>query len=126
MAGCCRPLADFGNTPQNPRARRPIPSAGPNRSCAVKADHLEPVRPRGNERLPTHRIERDALDVAAAPLVDDWHTASFDLVRIETRLIVLRAMGQRDGQDASVISPVAILPTMMAAPITSAGRFSPR
>ena len=78
-------------------------------------DHLEPVRPHVNERLPTHRIERDALDVAAAPLVDDWHTASFDLVRIETRLIVLRAMGQREGQDASVISPVAILPTMMAA-----------
>ena len=66
---------------------------------AVKVDHLEPIRPRVNERLPTHRVERDALDIAAAPLVNDRHAASFDLVRIETRLIVLRAMGQRECQD---------------------------
>src|SRR3989442_149107 len=30
------------------------------------------------------------------------------------------------GLGVSIISPVAILPTMTAAPITSAGRFSPR
>ena len=31
-------------------------------------------------------------------LVNDWHAVSFDLVRIEKRLIVLRAMDQRECQ----------------------------
>src|SRR5207302_4830970 len=65
---------------------QPLPAA----LGAIEVDYLEPVRPRVNERLPTLRIERDALDVATAPLVDDWHAVSFDLVRIEQRLIILR------------------------------------
>src|SRR5471030_1890092 len=51
---------------------QPVPAA----FGAVEVDDLEPVRPRFNERLPTQRIERDALDVAAAPLVDDRHDTS--------------------------------------------------
>ena len=43
---------------------QPLPAA----LGAVEVDHLKPVRPRLNERMPTHRIERDALDVAAAPV----------------------------------------------------------
>src|ERR1017187_1716671 len=69
---------------------------------AVEVDDLEPVRSRINERLPTQRIERDALDIAAAPLVDDRHGAPFDLAYIEKRLIVLRAMGQRECEDVRV------------------------
>src|SRR5260370_27593006 len=71
---------------------QPLPAA----LGAIELDDLKPVRPRVNQRLPTLRIERDALDVATAPLVDDWHAVSFDLVRIEQRLIVLRAMHQRE------------------------------
>src|SRR5262249_2833440 len=63
---------------------------------------LKPVRSCVNQRLPTLRIERDALDVATAPFVDDWHAVSFDLVRVEERLIVLRAMGQRECQHVRV------------------------
>jgi hypothetical protein len=37
----------------------PLPAA----LGAIEVDGLEPVRPRINERLPTLRIERDALDV---------------------------------------------------------------
>ena len=48
---------------------QPVPAA----FGAIEVDHLKPVRPRVNQRLPTHRIERDPRDVAAAPLVDDWH-----------------------------------------------------
>src|SRR6266540_114913 len=66
---------------------------------AVEVDHLEPVRPRVNEWSPTLMIEPDALDVAAAPLVDDRHAQSFDLVRIEKRLPVLWAVDQRERQD---------------------------
>jgi hypothetical protein len=40
-------------------------------------DGLEPVGMRFEERLPTRRVECDALDVAAAPLVDNRHSASF-------------------------------------------------
>src|ERR1039458_1106862 len=69
---------------------------------AVEVDDLEPVRPRFNERLPTQRIERDALDVAAAPLVDDRHDTSFDLTFQEKRLIVLRGLGQRERDDVRV------------------------
>src|SRR5450756_2648040 len=36
---------------------QPVPAA----FGAVEADDLEPVRPRFNERLPTQRIERDAV-----------------------------------------------------------------
>ena len=43
---------------------QPVPAA----FGAVEVDDLEPVRPRFNERLPTQRIERDALDVSAAPV----------------------------------------------------------
>src|SRR5450756_1862260 len=68
---------------------QPLPAA----LGAVEVDDLEPVRSRVNEWLPTRRIERDALDVAAAPFVDDRHATSFDLVRIEKRLVVLGAMG---------------------------------
>ena len=77
---------------------QPVPAA----LSAVEVDHLEPVRPRVNERLPIQRIERDALDVAAAPLVDDRYAPSFDLSIIEKRLIVLRAMGQRECDDVCV------------------------
>jgi len=77
---------------------QPLPAA----FGAIEVDYLKPVRPRVNERLPTLRIERDALDVATAPLVDDWHAVSFDLVRIEQRLIILRAMDQRECQDVRV------------------------
>jgi hypothetical protein len=45
----------------------PVPAA----FGAVEMDHLEPVGPRFNKRIPTQRIERDAFDVAAAPLIDD-------------------------------------------------------
>jgi hypothetical protein len=65
-------------------------------------DYLKPIRPRVNERLPTLRIERDALDVAATPLVDDRHAISFDLVRIEKRLIVLRAVDQHECEHVCV------------------------
>ena len=65
---------------------QPLPTA----LGAIKVDDLKPVTPRVNERLPTLRIERDALDVATAPFIDDWHAVSLELVRIETRLIVLR------------------------------------
>ena len=74
---------------------QPVPAA----FGAVEVDDLEPVRPRFNERLPTQRIERDALDVAAAPLVDDRHDTSFDLTFQEKRLIVLRGLGQRERDD---------------------------
>src|SRR5450759_4715424 len=77
----------------------PVPAA----LGAVEVDDLEPVRPRINERLPTQRIERDALDIAAAPLVDDRHGASIDLAYIEKRLIVLRAIGQRECEDVRVV-----------------------
>jgi Integrase core domain len=46
---------------------QPVPTA----LGAIELDDLEPVRPRVNERLPTLRIERDALDVAAAPVVPE-------------------------------------------------------
>ena len=52
---------------------QPVPAA----FGAVEVDDLEPVRPRFNERLPTQRIERQALDVAAAPLVDDRQVAFY-------------------------------------------------
>src|SRR5450759_1153463 len=71
---------------------QPLPAA----LGAVEVDDLEPVRSRVNDWLPTRRIERDALDVAAAPFVDDRHAASFDLVRIEKRLVVLGGMVQRE------------------------------
>ena len=77
---------------------QPVPAA----FGAVEVDDLEPVRPRFNERLPTQRIERDALDVAAAPLVDDRHDTSFDLTFQEKRLIVLRGLGQRERDDVRV------------------------
>src|SRR5439155_4729970 len=77
---------------------QPVPAA----PSAVKVDDLEPLRPRINERLPTQRIERDALDVAAAPLIDDRYSGSFNLAYIEKRLIVLRAMGQRECEDVRV------------------------
>src|SRR5262249_43427563 len=46
----------------------PLPTA----VGAIEVDDLKPVRPRVNQRLPTVRIERDALDVATAPFVDHW------------------------------------------------------
>ena len=55
---------------------QPLPAA----LGAIEVDDLKPIRPRANERLPTLRIERDALDVAAAPFVDDWRAVSFDPV----------------------------------------------
>jgi hypothetical protein len=64
---------------------------------AVEVDDLEPVRPRRNERLPTHRVERNALHVAAAPLVDDRHSASFHVTFEEKWLILLRNLRKRDG-----------------------------
>jgi hypothetical protein len=73
---------------------QPLPTA----RGAIEVDDLKPVRPCVNQRLLTLRIERDALDVATAPFIDDWHAVSFDLVRVEERLIVLRAMGQRECQ----------------------------
>src|SRR5262245_1027399 len=69
---------------------------------AIELGHLKPVRPRINQRLPALRIERDTLDIANAPFVDDWHAVSRDLVRIKTRLIVLWAMDQRDCQHVRV------------------------
>src|SRR5450759_575188 len=60
---------------------QPVPAA----FGAVEVDGLEPVGPRFNERLPTQRIERQALDVAAAPLVDDRHRTSLD-VALEDRV----------------------------------------
>src|SRR5262245_13825659 len=62
--------------------------------CAIELDHLKPVRPRVNQRFPARSIECDALDIATAPFVDHWHAVSWEVVRIETRLIVLRAMDQ--------------------------------
>src|SRR5262245_49163239 len=41
---------------------QPLPTA----RGAIEVDDLKPVRPCVNQRLPTLRIERDALDVAAA------------------------------------------------------------
>src|SRR6266478_8995391 len=52
---------------------QPVPAA----FGAVEMDGLEPVGMRFEERLPTRRVECDALDVAAAPLVDNRHSASF-------------------------------------------------
>jgi hypothetical protein len=46
---------------------QPLPAA----LGAIEVDDLEPVRPRVNERLPTLGIERDALDVAAAPVASE-------------------------------------------------------
>ena len=77
---------------------QPLPTA----RGAIQVDDLKPVRSCVNQRLPTLRIERDALDLATAPFVNDWHAVSFDLVRVEERLIVLRAMGQRECQHVRV------------------------
>ena len=52
---------------------QPVPAA----FGAAEMDDLEPVGMLFNERFPARRVERDALDVAAAPLVDDRHSASF-------------------------------------------------
>ena len=87
---------------------QPLPAA----FGAIEVDYLKPVRPRVNERLPTLRIERDALDVATAPLVDDRHPVSFDLVRIEPRAIVLRAIGA---------APNGVITTLNTAPDSSLG-----
>src|SRR5262249_30508393 len=75
------------------------PPAAPG---AIEVDHLKPVSPRVNQRLPPLRIERDAFDVATAPFVDHWHAVSWEVVRIESRLIVLRAVDQRDCQHVRV------------------------
>src|SRR5665811_2634269 len=71
---------------------QPVPAA----FGAVEVDDLEPVRPRVNERLPTQRIERQALDVAAAPLVDDRHRTSLDVALEEEWLIILRGLDQSE------------------------------
>src|ERR1700720_4661255 len=42
-------------------------------------------------------IERNALQVPAAPLVDDRHSAPFHVTFEEKRLIVIRDLSQRDG-----------------------------
>src|SRR3954454_4909830 len=65
-----------------------------------------------NEWLPTLWIERHALNVATAPLVDDRHPVSFDLVRIEPRAIVLRAIGA---------APNGVITTLNTAPDSSLG-----
>src|ERR1035437_6485733 len=44
---------------------------------AVEVDDLEPVGMRFNKWLPTRRVECNALDVAAAPFVDNRHSAFF-------------------------------------------------
>jgi hypothetical protein len=77
---------------------QPLPAA----LGAIKLDHLKPVRPRVNQRLPARSVKCDALDIANAPFVNDWHAVSGDLVRIEARLIVLRAMDQRECQHIGV------------------------
>jgi len=46
---------------------------------AVELDHFKPVRPGLDQWLPNLNIERDALDVAAAPFVGDWHAISSGL-----------------------------------------------
>src|SRR5262245_58565959 len=69
---------------------------------AIELGHLKPVRPRVNQRLPARSVKCDALAIANAPFVDDWHAVSGDLVRIEARLIVLRAMDQRECQHVRV------------------------
>src|SRR3984893_15152774 len=80
--GCCGRLAlSIPRTPdvshRHPGKPRLIPSTCPSRFGAVEMDGLEPVGMRFEERLPTRRVECDALDVAAAPLVDNRHSASF-------------------------------------------------
>src|SRR5664280_1854929 len=83
MHECCGRLAlSVQRTPdvsrRHPGKPRPIPSACPTRfRCAVEMDDLEPVGMLFNQRFPARRVERDALDVAAAPLIDDRHSASF-------------------------------------------------
>src|ERR1700692_3867617 len=52
---------------------QPVPAA----FGAVEVDDLEPVGMRFNKWLPTRRVECNALDVAAAPFVDNRHSASF-------------------------------------------------
>ena len=55
------------------RFLQPVPPA----FGAVEMDDLKPVGMLFNQRFPARRVERDALDVAAASLVDDRHSASF-------------------------------------------------
>ena len=69
---------------------QPVPAA----FGAVEVDDLEQIRPRFDERLPTERIERHALNVAAAPLVDDRHRTSLDVTLEEEWLVILWSLDQ--------------------------------
>src|SRR5262245_61047836 len=77
---------------------QPVPATG----GAVELDHFKPVGPRFNEWLPSLSIERDALDVAAAPFVNDGHAIPSELMRIEQRLPMLRTVNQRECQHVGV------------------------
>ena len=66
--GCCGRLALSGQpisdvSRRRPRELQPVPAA----FGAVEVEDLEPVGMRFNKWLPTRRVERNALDVAAAP-----------------------------------------------------------
>ena len=93
-------LADGGGDPVNERLMSCIGILVSVDQClqlvppafgAIEVDDLEPVRLRFDERLPTQRVERNALHVAAAPLVDNRHNASFHVTLEEKRLIVCGA-----------------------------------
>src|SRR5262249_14301158 len=99
----------------------PLPAA----LGAIEVDHLKPVRLRVNQRLPPLRIERDAFDVATAPFVDHWHAVSWEVVRIEPRLIVLRAVDQRDCQHVRVPDQQAQNALRLLLALPAAARRSP-
>src|ERR1700694_5683754 len=99
-------LADGGGYPVNERLMSCIGILVSVDQClqlvppafgAVEVDDLEPVRLRFDERLPSQRVERNALHVAAAPLVDNRDNASFHVTLEEKRLIALGGLSQRDG-----------------------------